>query len=602
MMRKETKRTVGILLCAFLLCFSGCAAKEAKLPSPGAELPGQDRLIADFYTDKSAYRPGDEVRFTLELKNETQEEFKGKIEFAWYDLTQKTELPALEAQVDAGGEKTLELSWTPPEEDYRGYLVTALARTGKETVDRRNTAVDVSSDWSRYPRYGYLCEFGDLGEEEIEAVVSRLSRYHINGLQFYDWQDEHDKPLAGTREEPAEKWQDIAKRDVYAKTVSGYIEALHARNMMAANYNLMFGAYEDYEEKGAKKEWGLYQDEHHEVQDNHPLPNWESSLYLMDPSNPEWQDYLLAREADVFAVYDFDVFHVDTLGYRGYVYDYEGEEVELSTSYGGFLQQAGERLGKRILLNPVNGYGAMDAAQSCADFLYEEVWPGSYPEYAHLKQVADTNYDLSQNQKACVIAAYLNYEVAEGEFNTNAVKLADAVLFASGAGHLELGDTGMLSSEYFPNRKLAVSEELARDLRDYYDFFTAYETVLRHPEDRREWNGSLSGYQLGKDGEPGEVWMFGSENERFCTVQLINLLSRTDAGWRDDGNTCEDPLLVRDTELSLEVGEITVKQVVLASPDIAGGTPYPLEYSLENGILKIQIPYLAYWDMILIEK
>ena len=87
------------------------------------------------------------------------------------------------------------------------------------------------------------------------------------------------------------------------------------------------------------------------------------------------------------------------------------------------------------------------------------------------EQVADTNYDLSQNQKACVIAAYLNYEVAEGEFNTNAVKLADAVLFASGAGHLELGDTGMLSSEYFPNRKLAVSEELARDLGDYYDFY-----------------------------------------------------------------------------------------------------------------------------------
>ena len=90
MMRKETKRTVGILLCAFLLCFSGCAAKEAKLPSPGVELPGQDRLIADFYTDKSAYQPGDEVRFTLELKNETQEEFKGKLVFAWYDLTENT--------------------------------------------------------------------------------------------------------------------------------------------------------------------------------------------------------------------------------------------------------------------------------------------------------------------------------------------------------------------------------------------------------------------------------------------------------------------------------------------------------------------------------
>lgn len=57
----------------------------------------------------------------------------------------------------------------------------------------------------------------------------------------------------GYREEPAEKWQDIAKRDVYAKTVSGYIEALHARNMMAANYNLMFGAYETMRKRAQKR-------------------------------------------------------------------------------------------------------------------------------------------------------------------------------------------------------------------------------------------------------------------------------------------------------------------------------------------------------------
>ena len=45
----------------------------------------------------------------------------------------------------------------------------------------------------------------------------------INGLQFYDWQDEHDKPLAGTREEPAERWQDIAKRMCMPKRCLGIL-------------------------------------------------------------------------------------------------------------------------------------------------------------------------------------------------------------------------------------------------------------------------------------------------------------------------------------------------------------------------------------------
>ena len=155
---------------------------------------------------------------------------------------------------------------------------------------------------------------------------------------------------------------------MYAKTVSGYIEALHARNMMAANYNLMFGAYEDYEEKGAKRNGAFTRMSIMRFRITTSLPNWESSLYLMDPSNPEWQDYLLAREADVFAVYDFDVFHVDTLGYRGAMSMIMRGGSGAFHLLRGFLQQAGERLGKRILLNPVNGYGAMDAAQELCRF------------------------------------------------------------------------------------------------------------------------------------------------------------------------------------------------------------------------------------------
>lgn len=597
------KRSAALLvtLCVLMLCLSGCKKQAARLPEPGEKLLWQDKLIAELYPDKSAYRPGEEVKLTLEMDNRTGEDFRGEIEWSIFQIKELETLKPLSVSLKAGEAQTFQLSWQSPDTDHTGYLISARISADGIVREQRNTAVDVSSDWSRFPRYGYLCEFGEMSEEDIEKKVEWLSRFHINGVQFYDWQDEHDKPLAGTPEAPEESWEDIAHRPVLRKTVEGYIDFLHGKNMMAANYNLMFGAYEDYEAKGAKRQWGLYQDERHETQDHHPLNGWESDLYLMDPANAEWQEYLLDREADVFSAYDFDVFHIDTLGYRGYVYDYDGNEVDLLTGYESFLSAA-ERLGKGLLLNPVNGFGAAAAAKSGVDFLYTELWPSSYPNYSHLKQAADANYDLSENQKACVIAAYMNYEAAGKEFNPHAVKLTDAVLFASGAGHLELGDTGMLSSEYFPNGKMTLSPELERDLRDYYDFFTAYETVLRTPADRIELRGKLEGASCSDDGSPGTVWMFGTENESWKTIQLINLLSRGDAQWRDDFAACEAPQEKEALTLRLPWQGEEPKSVLLASPDMFGGSPVSLDFRLEGEELVILVPYLEYWDMVLVEK
>ncbi len=592
---------VLLMLCVILQGLSGCKKQSARLPAPGEELLWQDKLIAELYPDKSAYRPGEEVVLTLILDNRTGEDFKGKVEVSVSRIEELEELEPLSVSLKAGETRTFQLSWQPPDTDHTGYLISARIPVNGVVREQRNTAVDVSSDWSRFPRYGYLCEFGEMSREEIEEKVEWLSKFHINGVQFYDWQDAHDKPLAGTPEAPEESWEDIAHRPVSGKTITDYIDSLHGKNMMAANYNLMFGAYEDYEEKGAKRQWGLYQDEYHEAQDHHPLSGWESDLYLMDPANAEWQEYLLNREADVFSVYDFDVLHIDTLGYRGYVYDYDGTEVDLLTGYESFLSAA-EGLGKRLLLNPVNGFGAAAAAKSGVDFLYTELWPSSYPNYSHLKQAADANFDLSENQKACVIAAYMNYEAAGKDFNPHAVKLTDAVLFASGAGHLELGDTGMLSSEYFPNGKMTLSPELERDLRDYYDFFTAYETILRAPADRVELRGKLEGAEYSDDGSPGTVWMFGSENESWKAVQLINLLSRGDAQWRDDFAACEAPQEKNALTLRLPWQESAPKSVSLASPDIFGGSPVALDFRIEGEELLISVPYLEYWDMVLVKK
>lgn len=587
---------------AFWLLLSGCSARGDVPPvRAGDAFPQQDRLIQDFYPDKSAYRPGEAVGFTLELNNRTGGDFSGRIAVDCKHLDESVHTDSLSVSLKAGEKKALTLSWSPPAGDYRGYLAEATAVSGGTAQDRRNTAVDVSSSWAKYPRYGYLCQYPKMSQTEIDAVVARLSKYHLNGLQFYDWQDSHDRPLAGTPEQPASEWKDIAGRDTFRSTVGGYISALHEKNMIAANYNLMYGAYDDYEQRGIQKQWALYQDEKHETPCSYPLPaGWESSLNLMNPANQEWRDDILGQEKKVFDAYAFDVFHIDTLGNQGYVYDYGGGEVNLAQTYPAFLSQAKKQLGRGFVLNTVNEYGLAAAAASDADFLYTEVWPNSFSDYAGLQRAVYDNFSASEEKKAVVIAAYVNYGVASGEFNPNAVKLADAVLFASGASHLELGDTGMLSSEYFPNEKLSVPDSLAGDLRSYYDFLTAYENILREPGGRKDFAGKIEGRPFSGDGTTGTVWAFEADAGQYRTVHLINLLSRGDSQWRDDGGSCEDPETVKN--LKVEIPDAgNVEGVFLASPDLYGGSMLKLDYTLRDGSLQIVVPSLEYWDALIIK-
>ena len=52
--------------------------------------------------------------------------------------------------------------------------------------DYRMTAIDVSSDWNRFPRYGYITKLDYRSDEEIATTLNRLKKHHINGLFYYD--------------------------------------------------------------------------------------------------------------------------------------------------------------------------------------------------------------------------------------------------------------------------------------------------------------------------------------------------------------------------------------------------------------------------------
>lgn len=574
-------------------------------------LMAKGKLIGDVYPDKARYYPGDKVTIKIKLANKLHKDFSGVIYIFYKHLENTIEKEKIQVNLKNNQKKQLDISWNPPKDDFKGYLVEVYAVEGNKVIDSRNTAIDISSDWSKFPRYGYITNFPLQTKEKSLLIIEELNKYHLNGLLFYDWQYKHNKPLAGTVENPDVKWKDVANRDIYGQTVKDYIELAHSKNMMAANYNLMYGGYFDYVKDGAKPEWGLYKDPNHEEQDNHPLPyTWATDrLYLFNPANNDWQNYIFNAEKDAFRVYNFDVWHVDTLGPRGTVYDYKGNPVELSTTYADFLNNAKKALGKRIVCNTVNEYGLIDvASRADVDFLYVEIWPPTRAHYNFLKQTVDNGYNYSDGKKATVIAAYMNYGIADrsGEFNEHSVRLTDATIFAAGGAHIELGDTGMLSKEYFPSAKLKMSESLKEAMRNYYDFLVAYENLLRDGLKESDNKIEIPGVEISNNGSARTVWTYAKQKDGYDVIHMINLLGIEVSNWRDDLGNYSAPPIIKDFKVKYYLKDDNVKNVYLSSPDINDGKVVKLQFRKKEDskgkYLEISVPELRYWDMIFIKK
>lgn len=123
-------------------------------------------------------------------------------------------------------------TWTLPTVDFTGYMVDIYASSDDKEIIYGTIAVDASSDWKRFPRYGFVAEFGQKSDEDIKDEMSYLSRCHINGVQFQDWHNKHHWPLGSTRDgQIMPVYKDIANRDVYTETVEKYIEVQHALGM-----------------------------------------------------------------------------------------------------------------------------------------------------------------------------------------------------------------------------------------------------------------------------------------------------------------------------------------------------------------------------------
>lgn len=609
--------TKNLPCCLAILSFSLILCPCA----PAQQTPG-GRHITDVFTDKARYAPHEKVTVLVQLAEQSSHDGNEILKLSAWHLGERIGHDFFQAISPAAPTPgPVSIQWIPPDEDFSGYLLQVqLVSSRGETLDTGYTAVDISSQWNRFPRYGYLAHYSTSEGAAPQEWIAILNKFHIDGLEFYDFENRHENPLAGTVEHPALEWKDIAGRPVERNVLDGFLDAAHNDNMMSMAYNTSYCAYSDAftNGSGVMLQWATWPkaDGPRTLQTAMALnldggDQWKTHrLVYMNQDSAQWQNFLFEKMAELFRVYPFDGWHIDTFGTEG-GYSFDGNYVNFVEGFPSFVDHAHDFLHKRVVLNTVNALGQAGMAHSAADFVYSELWD-DHETYSSIVDAAEQVHTASPTA-GLVFAAYLQRqqkgrpEPKTTFFNPPSVLLADATIFASGASHIELGDgSRLLSSEYFPaDTRFTVSSELSAQLRHYYDFLTAYENVLRYNVAVAPATVSIAGQAFSANGVPNAIWTLARQKDRRIIIHLINLLGSADIHWRDTGAERPEAPLLQQLRLRIYLdGDIA--HAGWASPDFDGGMFHPLvlTHGNESGerYIELVVPSLKYWDTIILDR
>ena len=572
------------------------------------------QLSVNMKTDKACYVPGQTVTFVAE----------GNVP-ASAKIRYRHGSQVLLVQNLSEVAKSKQWTWQPPTTDYQGYLVELYTEANDVENILGTIAVDVSSNWKRFPRYGFVADFDNYNSTidkngNIKNEMAYLNRLHINGVQFQDWQWMHHRPVKLNGDGSLTQWYtDISNRWVGVEYVKNYISEQHAYGMKSIFYNLCFGTWKDAVNDGVKSQWALMKKDGNGnyYQDYHGLPSsWASNIYLQVPGNREWQQYMVERNQEVYNNFDFDGFQIDQLGYRGTVYDANRQEVDLPSGYGSFIDAMKQaRPDKSLIMNAVSGYGTESIVNRDVDFCYNEVWGngngyGGAPEdqFANLYDIIASNDRLSDHLHPTVFAAYINYDKADNGgsgdrmVNTPGALLTDAVMFALGGSHLEMGDH-MLTREYFPAAPLAMSDELKTSLVRYYDFLTAYQNLLRGVSSKAAYSAKVSvnaNKVVAWPPQANSIVTFAKTVGNSDVLQFLNFSNTSDLSWRDINGTRQKPTLKTNLSVTVRTNR-KVSKLWVASPDCHAGAVQELSFVQNGNDLTFTLPSLAYWTMVVME-
>ncbi len=569
-----------------------------------------DARIAEVRTDRARYAPGDIARISIDIANDAAGPFRGELRLSIRHLGDSVAMLTRPVPLEAGESLTRTLDWPVPTQDFIGYGIDADLVSGRHVVDRASNALDASSDWRKFPRYGFFSDYGsDQTAEEIDRRAKELARYHIGAVQFYDWMFTHDRLVARNPDGTlAREWKDWTGRTIVAETLRRKVAAAHRQGMKALAYSLMYG--DSGSDRPEHLEWaafrGPFQTEWQDVE-SHPPTN--AFLFVMDVTHPEWRRHLFGELNEAFRIFGFDGLHLDNLGGRR-LYRYNSDSgIQERDAFPAFIAAAKRAFpGLTVLHNDVMGNYRDEMAQSEADAYYQEVWWRE--TYQELRDIILDAQAKSGGGKQVVLAAYVHkYDPPPEWIDDATVRLLDAAIFANGGFHLELGEgEEMLVHEYFPIHQPRMRPALKRAVRDLYDFHVRYQNLLAFSPEGNLCDGtpgarlSSDTHVLDKNASSESIWTVVKVRDgEYDAVSLINLFG-VDTQWR---NRSDPPSVQRNIRLKYHLDR-PVRKAWLATPDDGTGRPQALEFAEgrdEHGyFVEVEAPRLEYWDLLIFDK
>jgi dextranase len=522
--------------------------------------------VINFNPNRGYFAPGTEVEFSLEIECGQPGEIYLAIEI--YNLTELVFAQKQPSQLTEGKNRIF-LSWASPNEARKGYgaRVKIYQAESEDLLGSASTAFDILESWTDFPRYGFLSDF-QQDRLDARATIQALVPFHINGLQFYDWQYRHDDLVS-----PTEVFTDPLGRELSLVVIKKLIETAHEYGMAAMPYLAVYAASIEFWKE--HQDWGMF--------DAEGIPHtFEDFLGLMDPSpNSPWTKHLTNQCALVESLMNFDGFHVDQYGEPKQAYQRVGTEIDIPHAFSEFINSLKARTSKpTVVFNAVGNWPVEALAESDQDFMYIEVWPPT-PTYRDLEDIVIGAREKSGG-KPVVIAQYLH---ADQPAN---IRLSNAIIMACGGTRIELGEHArLLADPYFPKHE-AISPELAGHLRKMSDFVVRY--------------GELVGPAV-KNSNALQITVSEGitalcrETSNFKIINLVNFSGLDNPKWTE---THAAPTTREDFQIEVELAE-QVKQIYWASPDVDQLDLQPCSYRIKDSILTVDVPELRYWTMIVIE-
>lgn len=536
---------------------------------------------------QAAYQPGMAVSIRVEVAAGLLETLPARLVMQITRLTDVVETQYLDVtKADASTES---FAWLPPVEPA-GYGITVHLEQDGEVIVTAESAVDVATDWTEQPRYGFVSEFGGWDEPHAHEAFRAMNRLHLNGLQFYDWLYRHEQPVP-----PGEAFIDSMGRALKVETIREKIGLARNYGMTPMAYVAIYAASPGFH--AHNREWGLYD------KNGEPIEFGEGYLYIMDPTRGRgWDEHLIREFRQVLRDFDFGGLHIDQYGFPKVAYNTRGQTVLIAPAFRTFINDTKAAVAKEfpdrstVAFNSVANWPVAVVAKSDYDFNYVEVWP-PYSTYGDIETIIQSAYETSGG-RATVIAAYVDAR------HEATVLLLDAIIFAHGATHIELGEgNGLLTDPYFP-KFARVSDPLWQALVAYYDFIVRYKDWLYAPRQLLAANQLvlIDGEAAAPRPERGHVHaiLYRAQHAQRHVLSLINLTTADTVEWKA---AQPEPVPIDAIEMTVTV-DYEPSHLWLASPDkaslAAAAVPFTKTRTEEGWAVQF-FANVHYWSVAVIE-